>query len=126
MKREVISSKNGPAPLGPYSQAVKVGDFIFVSGQKGLDPLGSKVSSTIEDETRQALGNVKGILEGAGSSLGEVVKTTVFLTDMDDFAKMNAVYSQYFTECRPARTAVEVSRIPGGGKIEIEAVAMSK
>jgi len=125
MKRKAISSKNGPAPLGPYSQAVKVGDFIFVSGQNGMVSLG-KVSGTIEDEARQALENVKRILEGGGSSLGEVVKTTVFLTDINDFAKMNAVYSQYFTECPPARTTVEVSRIPGGGKIEIDAVAMSR
>ncbi len=125
-KKEVITTKKAPAPLGPYSEAVKVGDFVFVSGQKGLNLSGSMVPGGIEAETRQALENIKAILETAGSSLSEVVMTTVFITDMSEFAKMNRVYGQYFTEAPPARSTVEVSKIPGGGKVEISAIVVSK
>lgn len=125
-KKEVITTKKAPAPLGPYSEAVKVGDFVFVSGQKGLNLSGSMVPGGIEAETRQALENIKAILETAGSSLSEVVMTTVFITDMSEFAKMNGVYGQYFTEAPPARSTVEVSKIPGGGKVEISAIVVSK
>jgi len=125
-KKEIITTKKAPAPLGPYSEAVKVGDFVFVSGQKGLDLSGSVVPGGIEAETRQALENIKAILEAAGSSLSEVVMTAVFITDMSEFAKMNGVYGQYFTEAPPARSTVEVSQIPGGGKVEISAIVVSK
>ena len=125
-KKEIITTKKAPAPLGPYSEAVKVGDFVFVSGQKGLDLSGSIVPGGIEAETRQTLENIKAILEAAGSSLSEVVMTTVFITDMSEFAKMNGVYGQYFTEAPPARSTVEVSQIPGGGKVEISVIAVSK
>jgi len=125
-KRESIATKSVPAPLGPYSQAVKVGDFVFVSGQKGLDSSGVKVPGGIEEETRQALKNIKTLLEAAGSSLDEIVMTTVFLADLDDFAKMNAVYGQHFTSDFPVRSTVEVSRIPGGGKVEIASIAIRK
>ena len=125
-KKEIIATKKAPAPLGPYSEAVRVGDFIFVSGQKGLNLSGSVVPGGIEAETRQALENTKVILEAAGSSLGEVVMPTVFITDMSEFAKMNGVYGQCFTEAPPARSTVEVSQIPGGGKVEISVIAVSK
>ena len=125
-KKEIITTKKAPAPLGPYSEAVKVGDFVFVSGQKRLDLSGSIVPGGIEAETRQTLENIKAILEAAGSSLSEVVMTTVFITDMSEFAKMNGAYGQYFTEAPPARSTVEVSQIPGGGKVEISAIVVSK
>jgi len=124
-KKEIITTKKAPAPLGPYSAAVKVGDFVFVSGQKGLD-LSDSVSGDIEAETRQTLENIKAILEAAGASLSEVVMTTVFITDMSEFTRMNGVYGQYFTEAPPARTTVEVSQIPGGGRVEISAIVVSK
>jgi len=125
-KKEIITTKKAPAPLGPYSEAVKVGDFVFVSGQKGLQLSGSIVPGDIEAETRQTLENIKAILEAAGSSLSEVVMTTVFITDMSEFTRMNGVYGQYFTEAPPARTTVEVSQIPGGGRVEISAIVVSK
>ncbi len=125
-KKEIITTKKAPAPLGPYSEAVRVGNFVFVSGQKGLDLSGSVVPDGIEAETRQTLENIKAILEAAGSSLSEVVMTTVFITDMSEFAKMNGVYGQYFTGAPPARSTVEVGQIPGGGKVEISVIVVSK
>ena len=126
VEKEIIATKNAPVAIGPYSLAVKAGGLLFVSGQLGIDPSSNKiVEGEIEAETRQALENLKVILQAAGSSLNEVVKTTVFITDMNDFAKMNGIYSQYFTQNYPARSTVEV-QLAKGAKVEIEAIAISK
>jgi len=125
VEKEIIFTKSAPAAIGPYSQAVKAGGLVFVSGQIGMDPSSGKmVESGIKGETKQVLENLKAILEAAGSSLGEVVKTTVFIVDMNDFAEMNAIYSQYFTKDLPARATVEVSTLAKGAKVEIEAIAI--
>ena len=122
-EKEIIVTKNAPAAFGPYSQAVKTGDLVITSGQVGMDTSGKMVETGIEDETKLALENLKAILEAAGSSLSEVIKTTVFITDMNNFAKMNGIYSQYFTESFPARSTVGVSSLAKGAKVEIEAIA---
>ena len=119
-----IHTKQAPAAIGPYSQAVKVGSLVFVSGQIPVDPAtGAFAGSDIESQTHQSLKNLKAILEEAGSGLEKVVKTTVFLQDMNDFAAMNGVYAQYFKEPFPARAAVQVGRLPKDALVEIECVA---
>ena len=126
MRSSIIQTENAPRAVGPYSQAVKLEEvgLIFISGQIALDPkTGEKVHGGIAMETRQVLENLKAILGAAGSSLEKVLKTTVFLQTMDDFGVMNEVYSQYFKENPPARSTIEVSRLPKGMKIEIEAIA---
>lgn len=125
MKKEIVKSDEAPAALGPYSVAVKAGHFVYTAGQLGLDPTSGKfVEGGIEDQTRQALENLKAILEAAGSKLSKVVKTTVFLLDMNDFGAMNGVYGEFFTKKFPARSAVQVARLPKDGLVEIEAVAL--
>ena len=125
MKKEIVTSKKAPAALGPYSVAVKAGHFIYTAGQLGLDPeTGEFVPGGIEAETRQALTNLKHVLEDAGSALDKVVKTTVFLRDMNDFAAMNGVYGEFFTKEFPARSAVQAARLPKDGAVEIEVVAL--
>ncbi|SHI89312.1 endoribonuclease L-PSP [Clostridium cavendishii DSM 21758] len=121
--KEIISTKNAPGAIGPYSQGIKMGDFIFTSGQIPLNPETGKMPDDIKAQTEQSLKNVKAILEEAGSSLDKVIKTTVFLKDMNDFAFMNDVYATFFNENPPARSAVEVARLPKDAKIEIEAIA---
>lgn len=122
--RTVIASENAPKAIGPYSMAIKAGPFVFTSGQLGLDPAtGNLVEGGVEAETRQALTNLNHILQAAGTSLGRVVKTTVFLRDINDFARMNAVYAEFFVENPPARSAFQVAALPKGGAVEIEAVA---
>ena len=124
MKKEIIVSEKAPKALGPYSVAVKAGNLVYTAGQLGLDPgTGEFAPGGIEGETRQALENLKNVLESAGSSLENVIKTTVFLRDMDEFTAMNGVYGQFFTEKFPARSAVQVARLPKDGAVEIEAVA---
>lgn len=119
-----IHTNNAPAAIGPYSQAVKVGSLVFVSGQIPVDPAtGAFAGADIESQTHQSLKNLKAILEEAGSGLEKVVKTTVFLQDMNDFAAMNGVYAQYFKEPFPARAAVQVGRLPKDALVEIECVA---
>ncbi len=119
-----ITSPHAPKAIGPYSQAVQVGPWVFCSGQLGMDPeTGRLVPGGIEAQTRQALTNLKHVLEAAGASLDSVVKVTVFLKNMDDFARMNAVYAEFFQEPYPARAAVEVAALPKGALVEIEAVA---
>lgn len=119
----IISSQHAPAAIGPYSQAVRVGPFVFTAGQIGLDPAtGQLVSGGIRAETERVLENLKAVLEAAGLSLADVVKTTVYLRDLNDFAAMNEVYARYFGEQPPARTTVQAT-LPRGAAVEIEAVA---
>ena len=123
MKKEVRTEK-APKAIGPYSQAVIAGGFIFASGQIPLIPATGELNTgTIEDQTRQVLQNLSAVLEAAGASLTDVVKTTVFLQDMNDFGKMNVVYAEFFKPPFPARAAVQVARLPRDVKVEIEAVA---
>jgi 2-iminobutanoate/2-iminopropanoate deaminase len=123
-KKEPIATEKAPAAVGPYSQGMKVGDFVFTAGQLGLVP-GTKdfAGEEIESQTRQALENLKAVLEAGNSCLEHVIKTTVFLADMGEFARMNAVYAEFFVEDPPARSAVEVAALPLGGRVEIEAIA---
>ncbi|MCX6565420.1 MAG: Rid family detoxifying hydrolase [Candidatus Aminicenantes bacterium] len=124
MKKEVKTDR-APKAIGPYSQGIVAAPFVFCSGQIPIDPAsGQVVEGEIEDQTRQALKNVSAVLEAAGSSLDRVVKTTVFLQDMNDFAAMNAVYAEFFPAPAPARAAFQVVRLPKDVKIEIEAVAL--
>ena len=121
---ETISTKNAPAAIGPYSQAIKVGNLIYTSGQIPIDPAtGTLVAGGIKEQTRQSLLNVQAILKEAGISMSSVVKTTVFMADMSDFADMNAVYAEFFTEPYPARSAVALKALPKGALVEIEVVA---
>ena len=122
--KQVIHTDSAPAAIGPYSQAVQIGSLLFTSGQVPLDPAtGTVVEGGIEEQAAQALNNIKAILNQAGTNMGAVVKTTVFLKDMDDFAAMNQVYAQFFQEPYPARSAVQVARLPKDVLVEIEAVA---
>ncbi len=123
MKRTIHTSE-APEAIGPYSQAVQSGGFVFCSGQIGLDPeSGTMVPGGVEAETRRALENLQAVLEAAGTDLGRVLKTTVYLRDMGDFGAMNAVYAAFFPTKPPARAAVEVAALPKGAAVEIEAVA---
>jgi 2-iminobutanoate/2-iminopropanoate deaminase len=126
MKKTIIATAKAPAAVGPYSQAVRAGDFIFTAGQLGLVP-GTKefAGADIESQTRQALENLSAVLEAAGSCLQHAVKTTVFLADMGEFARMNAVYAEFFPDAPPARSAVQAAALPLGGRVEIEAVALA-
>jgi 2-iminobutanoate/2-iminopropanoate deaminase len=127
MDRTVIASEKAPKAIGPYSVAIRTGNLVFTSGQLGLDPLsGNLVPGGIEAETRQALTNISHVLADSGSSMRAVVKTTVFLKDIADFTKMNAVYAEFFTENPPARSTVQAAALPKGGSVEIEAVAIVK
>ena len=122
--KEIISTTNAPAAIGPYSQAVKAGNLLFVSGQVPLDPAtGAPVEATIQAQTTQSLNNLKAILAQAGATMDNVVKTTVFLKDMEDFAEMNRIYQTFFAADCPARSAVQVGRLPKDAKVEIEAIA---
>ena len=121
---KVISTKKAPAAIGPYSQAIQVGTLVYTSGQIPIDPAtGAFAEGGIKEQTRQSLTNVKAILEEAGLSMSNVVKTTVFMADMNDFAEMNAVYAEFFSEPYPARSAVAVKTLPKGALIEIQVVA---
>ena len=127
MDKKAIVSEKAPKALGPYSVAVRAGMFVFASGQLGLDPVsGNLVAGGIEAETRQALTNIQNVLADSGSGLDAVVKTIVFLRDMADFPKMNAVYAEFFPENPPARSTVQVAALPKAGAVEIEAVALVK
>ncbi len=123
--KQVVSADNAPKAIGPYSHAVKACHFLYTSGQLGMDPVsGALVEGGVEAETRQALKNLTAVLEAGGSALQHVLKTTVFLKDINDFARMNAVYGEFFTENPPARSAVQVAALPKNGAVEIEAVAL--
>lgn len=122
--KQVISTSQAPAAIGPYSQAIRVGNLVYTSGQLPIDPAtGSFPEGGIKAQTRQSLLNVQAILAEAGLSMGDVVKTTVFLADMNDFADMNAVYADFFSDPFPARSAVAVKTLPKGAQVEIEVVA---
>jgi 2-iminobutanoate/2-iminopropanoate deaminase len=122
--KKVISTTKAPAAIGPYSQAIQVGNLVYTSGQIPIDPAtGNFVEGGIKEQTRQSLTNVKAILEEAGLSMADVVKTTVFMADMNDFADMNSVYAEFFAEPYPARSAVAVKTLPKGALVEIEVVA---
>jgi len=124
--RDVILTDHGPKPIGPYSQAVRANGFLFVSGQVALDPkTGELTGADIRQQTERVLENVKGILEAAGVNMHHVAKTTVFLKDMNDFTPMNEVYAKYFTSAPPARSTVQVSRLPKDALVEIEVIAVA-
>jgi 2-iminobutanoate/2-iminopropanoate deaminase len=126
-EKKAVSTKSAPAAIGPYSQAVRVGDFLYTSGQVGLDPAtGALVEGGIDAQTTRVLDNLKAVLEAAGTDFAHVVKTTVFLKNMSDFAAMNAIYGKYFAPegiVAPARSTVEVARLPKDALVEIEAIA---
>ena len=122
--RETVNTDRAPAAIGPYSQAVGIGGLVFTSGQIPLLPDGSLVEGEVEAQTRQVLANLRAVLEAAGSSMEHVLKCTVFLANMDDFAAVNAVYAEAFPSDPPARSAVEVARLPRDVLVEIEAVAL--
>lgn len=125
--KKVITTELAPKAIGPYSAGIEAGEFVFTSGQLGLDPVsGDLVAGGVEAETQQALTNLKNVLEAGGSGLERVVKTTVFLRDIADFAKMNAVYATFFASQPPARSAFQVGALPKGAAVEIEAVALKK
>jgi len=123
--REIVSTNNAPQAIGPYSQAVKANGFIFVSGQVAIDPATQQViTGDVSAQTDRVLRNLSGILEAAGSSLGKAVRSTVFLKNMNDFTAMNAVYGKYFSSAPPARSTVEVARLPKDVLVEIDVIAL--
>lgn len=122
--KEIISTENAPGAIGPYSQAVKVGNLVFCSGQIPIDPVtGEFVSENVAEQTEQVIKNLSAVLAAAGTNLNNVVKTTVFLADMNDFAAMNEVYARHFTE-KPARATVQAARLPKDARVEIEVIAV--
>ncbi len=122
--KEIISTENAPGAIGPYSQAVKAGNMIFCSGQIPINPTtGEFVSDDVAEQTEQVLQNLNAVLEAAGSSLNNVVKTTVFLADMNDFMAMNEVYARFFSENKPARATVQAARLPKDARVEIDCIA---
>ena len=125
MPKEAIRTDAAPAAVGPYSQAIRAGQFVFTAGQIPLHPDGTLLEGDIQAQTRQVLNNLAAVLKAAGTGLDRVVKCTCFLADMNDFAAMNEVYSEYFEDTPPARSAVEVARLPKDVGIEIEAVALA-
>jgi 2-iminobutanoate/2-iminopropanoate deaminase len=118
-----IHTQSAPKAVGPYSQAIVSGDFVFCSGQIGIDPKTQELASGIEAQTHQVLKNLKAVLEASGSDYSQVVKTTIFVTDIADFSLVNDIYAGYFENHKPARATVEVSRLPKGAVVEIEAIA---
>ena len=124
MIKRIIQKEQAPAAIGPYSQAIRIGDFLYTSGQIALDPeSGMFLSGEIEEETEQTLKNISAILQAGGLSLENVVKTTVYLSDLNHFSRMNQVYEKYFSKTKPARACVQVVALPKGAKIEIDAIA---
>jgi len=125
--KKIIETKNAPAPIGPYSQAVQAGNFLFVSGQIAKDPVsGAMKNANITDEVMQVMSNVKAVLEATGLGIDNIVKTTIYLTDMNDFRQVNEIYGSFFKGIYPARETVQVSNLPAGAKIEISVIAVTK
>ena len=126
MNKEIITTDNAPGAIGPYSQAIKAGGLVFCSGQIPINPLsGEFVSDVVGEQTEQVLCNLREVLKAAGTSLDNVVKTTVFLVDMNDFAEMNEVYGRFFSENKPARATVQAARLPRDAKVEIDCIALA-
>ncbi len=126
-EKEIITTEDAPKALGPYSAGIRAGNMVFTAGQVGIDPAtGKLVEGGIEAQTRQVLRNVQAVLRAAGSELDRVVKTTVFIEDMNEFSKMNAIYAEFFKEKPPARSTVQVAALPLGAAVEIEAVAFTR
>ena len=123
MSKQAIHTNLAPQAIGPYSQAIRIGNLLFTSGQLGMDPATNEFPQTAAEQAKQALSNVAAILEEAGASMSQVIKTTVFLKDMNDFAAVNEVYATFFEQPYPARSAVEVARLPKDGLVEIEVIA---
>ena len=123
MAKEIIKTNKAPGAIGPYSQGIKIGDFVYTSGQIPLNPETGVMAGSIEEQTAQSLENIKAILEAAGTSMDKVIKTTVFLSDMNDFVPFKEVYKTAFSSEFPARSAVEVARLPRDVKVEIEVIA---
>jgi len=124
MIKRTIQTEQAPAAIGPYSQAIRIGDFLYTSGQIALDPeSGIFLSGEIEEETEQTLKNISAILQAGGVNFENVIKTTVYLSDLNDFTRMNQVYEKYFSKNKPARACVQVAALPKGAKIEIDAIA---
>ena len=124
MNREAITTQAAPAAVGPYSQAIKTGDFVFASGQLGLDPATGKLLEGLAAQTHQVLANLAAVLSASGASMADVVKTTIFLVDISQFATVNAIYGTAFPAPPPARSTVQVAALPLGGLVEIEAIAL--
>jgi 2-iminobutanoate/2-iminopropanoate deaminase len=125
MNKEIISTKKAPEAIGPYSQGVKAGNIVYTSGQLPIDPKTNElITGDIKRETRQSMENVIAILNEAGASLKDVIKVTIFVKDMNNFAQVNEVYGEYFKEHKPARSCVEVAKLPKDGDVEIEAIAI--
>ena len=123
--KEIISTEKAPGAIGPYSQAIKTGNMIFCSGQIPINPeTGEFVSENVAEQTHQVLINLRAVLEAAGSNLNNVVKTTVFLADMNDFAAMNEIYAEFFSENKPARATVQAARLPRDARVEIDCIAV--
>jgi 2-iminobutanoate/2-iminopropanoate deaminase len=123
MTRQAISTTGAPAAIGPYSQAIGTEGFVFCSGQLGLDPATGELADGVEAQAHRSLGNLAAVLDAAGLTMADVVKTTIFLVDVGDFAAVNAVYGSYMTDPPPARSTVAVAALPRGGRVEIEAIA---
>jgi 2-iminobutanoate/2-iminopropanoate deaminase len=125
LPKQVISTSAAPSAIGPYSQAIRAGQFVFVSGQVPFNPsTGELVTGSIEEETTQVMENVKAVLDAAGLTMADIVKTSIFLTDLGNFAQVNEVYGSYFTDDPPARATIQVAALPRGARVEVEAVAM--
>lgn len=124
MKREIINTPKAPAAVGPYVQGIKTGDTIYVSGQLGIDVAAGKLPATVEEQAHCSMKNVGAILAAAGANYNQIVKTTIFLQDMNDFGKVNEIYQSYFKNGFPARSCVQIGRLPLGGLVEVECVAV--
>ena len=126
MKKEIVNTTDAPAAIGPYSQAVKAAGLVFISGQIPLDPTSGEIAGdNIEAQTERVMKNLEAVLKAAGSDLDKVIKTTIYLTDLNDFAAVNGIYGSYFNDSPPARATVEVSGLPKGVKVEIDAIALA-
>ena len=126
MQKKIVATPKAPAAIGPYSQAIRIGDFLYTSGQISLDPETMKmITGDIEVETEKVLKNIETILKADGLDLNNIIKTTVYLTDLSEFTRMNQVYEKFFSETKPARVCVQVAALPKGAKVEIDAIAHS-